>query len=51
MPECILNTAATDALVIKHQVISTHSAEWICIIILDQFYTEMLYIHKNKFRK
>ena len=28
---CELSTAATDALVLKHQAISIHSAEWIFI--------------------
>ena len=34
------NTVATDALVIKHQAINTHSADSI-FIVLDQFYAEM----------
>ena len=33
---CILSTVATDALVLKHQTISTHSADQICIA-FDQF--------------
>ena len=40
MHECIFNTVATDALVLKHQPINTHNADWI-FIILDQFYAEI----------
>ena len=39
----LLNYAATDALVLKHQAINTHSADKI-IIVLDQFHTEILYL-------
>ena len=38
---CILNTFATDALVLKHQAISIHSAGSI-FIALGQFHTEIL---------
>ena len=40
---CILNTVATDALVIKHQAISTHSTDWI-FVVLDRFYTEISWL-------
>ena len=40
---CVLNTAATDALVLKHQAISIHSADWI-FIGLDQFHTEISHL-------
>ena len=33
---CVLSTLATDALVLKHQAISAHSADHLCIV-LDQF--------------
>ena len=36
MHECILGTLATDALVLKHQAISSHSADNISII-LNEF--------------
>ena len=37
----ILSTIATDALVLKHQVITTYSSEYIDIfIVLDQFQTK-----------
>ena len=26
---CLLNTVATDALMLKHQAISTHRGEWV----------------------
>ena len=39
---CIFSNVATDALVLKHQGISTHSADKI-FIALDQFYTEISY--------
>ena len=38
---CIFSTVATDALVLKHQVISVHSAEYMCIL-LDPLHTEIL---------
>ena len=31
MHECMRNTVVTDGLVLKHQAISTHSADQICI--------------------
>ena len=36
MHVCILSTVATDAPVLKHRAISTHSADKICIA-FDQF--------------
>ena len=40
MHRCILSTIATDALVLKHQAISIHSADKI-FIVLGQFHTKM----------
>ena len=37
---CVLSTVATDALVLKHQAISTHIAEKM-FIVLNQFHTQM----------
>ena len=39
----ILSTVATDALVLKHQVISIHSIDLI-FGVLDQFHAEGLYL-------
>ena len=39
--EYVLSAVVTDALVLKHQAISTHSAEQI-FIALDQFHREIL---------
>ena len=36
----VLTTVATDALVLKHQAISIHSADYI-FIVLDQFHTKI----------
>ena len=33
MHGCLLSTVATDALVLKHQTISNHSADKICIVL------------------
>ena len=41
---CILSNVATDALVLKHQVISTHNANKI-VKVLDQFHTKMLNLY------
>ena len=41
MDQCIPSTVATDSLVLKHQGISIHSADY-RLIILDQFHTEIL---------
>ena len=37
MHGCILSTVATDALVLKHQAISIHSAEYIFILCWPSF--------------
>ena len=42
MHGCQLSTAATDALVLKNQAISIHSAEWI-LIVLGKFHIEILH--------
>ena len=34
---CVVRTVATDALVLKHQAISMHNADW-TFIVLDQFH-------------
>ena len=39
---CMLSTVGTDALVPKHQVISAHSAEQICIA-FEQFHKGLLH--------
>ena len=41
---CVFSTVATDALVLKHQAISTHSADW-TIIVLHKFHTEILQLY------
>ena len=41
MNGCILSIMATDVLVLKHQAISIHNADSICIV-LDQFYIKMI---------
>ena len=38
-----MNTVATDALVLKHQAISIHSADQVSIV-LAQLHTKMLYL-------
>ena len=38
--ECIRSTVATDALVLKHQAISTHSADDV-LNVLGQFHTKI----------
>ena len=40
MHACLLNTVATDAMVLKHQAISSHSADEISIV-LGQFHTKV----------
>ena len=40
---CAISIVATDALVLKHQGISTHSAEQL-IIVLHQFHTKTLHL-------
>ena len=44
---CILSTVATDALVLKHQAISIHNADWIAIV-LDQFHTKKYHSYKEQ---
>ena len=44
---CLLSAGATDAVVLKHQVISTHSADKI-LIVLDQFHTKILHYDKQQ---
>ena len=39
----LLSAIATDALMLKHQVISTHSADYI-FIVLDQFHIEKIWL-------
>ena len=43
MHGCILSTLATDALVLKHQAISIHSADKI-FIVLDHFHAKILHL-------
>ena len=45
MHRCILSTVATDGLVLKHQAISTHNADY-TYTVLNQFHTEisLLYV-------
>ena len=40
---CVISTETTDALVLKHQAISSHSADEISIV-SDQFHTEILHL-------
>ena len=46
MHEWLLSNVATDALVLKHKAISSHSADTI-FIVLDPFHTEILHIGNN----
>ena len=39
---CVVSTVATDALVLKHQAISIHNADY-TFIVLDQFQTNILH--------
>ena len=41
MHGCIVSIVATDDLVLKHQALSAHNADYI-FIVWDQFHTEML---------
>ena len=50
MHGCVFNTVPTDALVLKQQAISIHSADKISIV-LDQFHTEILRVLGNIIRK
>ena len=46
----VLSTVANGALVLKHQGISNHSADWI-FIVLNQFHTEMLQLFWYQYQK
>ena len=39
----IISTVATDSLVLKHQAVSSHNADYI-IIVLGRFHTEILHL-------
>ena len=43
MAGCIISTVATAALVLKHQAISSYSADKI-FIVMDQFHTKILHL-------
>ena len=43
MHACLFSNVATDAMVLKHQAIRTHSADKISIV-LDKFHTEILHL-------
>ena len=47
---CVVSAVATDALVLKHQAISIHNADW-PFIVLDQFHMKLLHIKENSIRK
>ena len=47
---CVFNTTATDAMILKHQARSSHSAEEI-LIALVQFYTKILHLQKTTLEK
>ena len=42
------STVATDVLVVKHQAISNHSADYI-FVVLNQFQTEILHLYRITF--
>ena len=44
---CVINTVATDALVLKHQGISIHSADEV-LTVLDQFHIWKCHIHSGQ---
>ena len=44
---CVVSTVATDALVLKHQAISIHNADWI-FIVLDHFHIKILHLWWTK---
>ena len=48
--ECVFNTTATDAMILKHQARSSHSAEEI-LIALVQFYTKILHLQRTTLEK
>ena len=41
---CVISTLATDALVLQHQVISTHSSDQI-FSVLNQFHAKILHLY------
>ena len=43
---CVFSTVFTDALVLKHQAISTHSADYV-FILLVQFDMKILHFHQQ----
>ena len=43
---CLLNTVATDALVLKHQAISNHSADYVFIVL--PYYLQKYYIYNEQ---
>ena len=45
--ECVFSNVATGALVLKHQTISTHSADEI-IFVLEQFHTEIFIVNNSR---
>ena len=47
---CVVSTVATDALVLKHQAISSHSAD-LTFIVLDQFSYKNIAHKVNSIRK
>ena len=47
---CVVSIVATDALVLKHQAISIHNADW-TFIVLDQFHTKNITLMLDSIRK
>ena len=47
---CVVSTVATDALVLKHQVISIHNADY-TFIVLDQFHIKDITLMLNNITK
>ena len=45
MHGCIISTVATDALVLKHQDISTHNTDW--EVVLEQAQTNILHLQQT----
>ena len=50
MHGCVFNTTATDAVVLRHQASSIHSAEEIFIALVG-FHTKILHIQRTIFEK
>ena len=48
MHDCIISTLGTDDLVLEHQAISIHSADYV-FTVLDQFHTKHVTLAANKF--